>query len=296
MRIFVTGATGFIGSALVPELIDAGHTVLGLTRSDAGASSLAAAGAEVHRGSLEDLESLKSGAAKSDAVIHLAFIHDFSKFKENSETDRRAIEALGSALAGSDRLLIVTSGTLLVAPGRLATEEDEPFATSASIPRIATDEAAAAVAQRGVRVSLVRLPQIHDQNKQGLITFLIDLAREKGVSAFVGDGKNRWSAAHVSDTARLYRLALEKGVAARYHAVAEEGVPMREIAEVIGRRLKLPVVAKSPAEAAEHFGWLGGFAGLDGPASSALTRERLGWRPVGPGLIADLERAHNLEI
>jgi nucleoside-diphosphate-sugar epimerase len=296
MRIFVTGATGFIGSALVPELINAGHTVLGLTRSDAGASSLAAAGAEVHRGSLEDLESLKSGAAKSDAVIHLAFIHDFSKFKENSETDRRAIEALGSALAGSDRLLIVTSGTLLVAPGRLATEEDEPFATSASIPRIATDEAAAAVAQRGVRVSLVRLPQIHDQNKQGLITFLIDLAREKGVSAFVGDGKNRWSAAHVSDTARLYRLALEKGVAARYHAVAEEGVPMREIAEVIGRRLKLPVVAKSPAEAAEHFGWLGGFAGLDGPASSALTRERLGWRPVGPGLIADLERAHNLEI
>jgi nucleoside-diphosphate-sugar epimerase len=296
MRIFVTGATGFIGSALVPELIDAGHTVLGLTRSDAGASSLAAAGAEVHRGSLEDLESLKSGAAKSEAVIHLAFIHDFSKFKENSETDRRAIEALGSALTGSDRLLIVTSGTLLVAPGRLATEEDEPFATSASIPRIATDEAAAAVAQRGVRVSLVRLPQIHDQNKQGLITFLIDLAREKGVSAFVGDGKNRWAAAHVSDTARLYRLALEKGLPARYHAVGEEGVPMRDIAEVIGRRLKLPVVAKSPAEAAEHFGWLGGFAALDGPASSALTRERLGWRPVGPGLIADLERAHNLEI
>ena len=296
MRIFVTGATGFIGSALVPELIDAGHTVLGLTRSDAGASSLAAAGAEVHRGSLEDLESLKSGAAKSEAVIHLAFIHDFSKFKENSETDRRAIEALGSALAGSDRLLIVTSGTLLVAPGRLATEEDEPFATSASIPRIATDEAAAAVAARGVRVSLVRLPQIHDQNKQGLITLLIDLAREKGVSAFVGDGKNRWAAAHVSDTARLYRLALEKGLPARYHAVGEEGVPMRDIAEVIGRRLKMPVVAKSPAEAAEHFGWLGGFAALDGPASSALTRERLGWRPVGPGLIADLERAHNLEI
>ncbi len=191
----------------------------------------------------------------------------------------------------------MTSGTLLIAPGRLATEEDEPSATSASIPRIATDEAAAAVAARGVRVSLVRLPQIHDQNKQGFaITLLIDLAREKRVSAFVGDGKNRWAAAHVSDTARLYRLALEKGVAGRYHAVAEEGVPMRDIAEVIGRRLKLPVVAKSPAEAAEHFGWLGGFAGLDGPASSALTRERLGWRPVGPGVIADLERAHNLEI
>jgi nucleoside-diphosphate-sugar epimerase len=296
MRVFVTGSTGFIGSALVPELINAGHKVLGLTRSEAGAKSLAAAGAEVHRGSVEDLESLKSGAAKSDAVIHLAFNHDFSKFKENSENDRRAIEALGSALAGSDRLLIVTSGTLLVAPGRLATEEDAPSATSATIPRLATDEAAAAVAARGVRVSMVRLPQVHDQNKQGLITFLIDLAREKGVSAFVGDGKNRWSAAHLSDTARLYRLALEKGSAGCYHAVAEEGVPVRDIAEVIGRRLKLPVVAKSPAEAAEHFGWLGGFAGLDGPASSALTRERLEWRPVGPGLIADLERAHNLEI
>jgi nucleoside-diphosphate-sugar epimerase len=296
MRVFVTGATGFIGSALVPELITAGHQVLGLTRSDAGAKSLAAAGAEVHRGSLEDLESLKSGAAKSHAVIHLAFNHDFSKFQENCETDRRAIEALGSALAGSDRLLIATSGTLLIAPGRLATEEDVPAATSASIPRIATEEAAAAVAARGVRVSLVRLPQVHDQSKQGLITFLISLAREKGVSAFVGDGKNRWSAAHLSDTARLYRLALEKGAADRYHAVAEEGVPVRDIAEVIGRRLKLPVVAKSPAEAAEHFGWLAHFAGFDSPASSALTRERLGWRPVGPGLLADLERAHNLEI
>ena len=296
MRVFVTGATGFIGSALIPELINAGHKVLGLSRSEAGAKSIATAGAEVHRGSVEDLDSLKSGAAKSDGVIHLAFNHDFSKFKENSEKDRHAIEALGSALVGSDRLLIVTSGTLLVAPGRLATEEDAPAATSASIPRLATDEAADAVAARGVRVSMVRLPQVHDQNKQGLITYMITLAREKGVSAFVGDGKNRWSASHVSDTARLYRLALEKGAAGRYHAVAEEGVPVRDIAEVIGRRLKLPVVSKTPAQAAEHFGWLGIFAGLDGPASSALTRERLGWRPVGPGLIADLERAHNLEI
>jgi nucleoside-diphosphate-sugar epimerase len=296
MRVFVTGATGFIGSALVPELIDAGHQVLGLTRSEAGAKSLAAAGAEVHRGSLEDLGSLKSGAAKSDAVIHLAFNHDFSKFKENSETDRSVIEALGSALAGSDRLLIVTSGTLLVAPGRLATEEDAPSATSATIPRLATDEAAAAVAARGVRVSMVRLSQIHDLNKQGLITYMVTVAREKGVSAFVGDGNNRWSAAHLSDTARLYRLALEKGAAGRYHAVAEEGVPVRDIAEVIGRHLKLPVVAKTPAEAAEHFGGFGVFVSLDGPASSALTRERLGWRPVGPGLIADLERAHNLEM
>jgi len=293
MRVFVTGATGFIGSALVPELINAGHKVLGLTRSDAGAKSLAAAGAEVHRGSLEDLESLKSGAAKADSVIHLAFIHDFSKFQENCETDRRAIEALGSALAGSDRLLIATSGTLLVAPGRLATEEDAP---SGTIPRLTTAEEAAALAGPGVRICVVRLPQVHDQNKQGLVTYLIDIAREKGVSAFVGDGMNRWSAAHLSDTARLYRLALEKGSAGCYHAVAEEGVPVRDIAEVIGRRLKLPVVAKTPAEAAEHFGTMGGFAGLDGPASSALTRERLGWRPVGPGLIADLERAHNLEI
>ena len=293
MSVFVTGATGFIGSALVPELINAGHKVLGLTRSDAGAKSLAAAGAEVHRGSLEDLESLKSGAAKADSVVHLAFIHDFSKFQENCETDRRAIEALGSALAGSDRLLIATSGTLLVAPGRLATEEDAP---SGTIPRLTTAEEAAALAGPGVRICVVRLPQVHDQNKQGLVTYLIDIAREKGVSAFVGDGMNRWSAAHLSDTARLYRLALEKGSAGCYHAVAEEGVPVRDIAGVIGRRLKLPVVAKTPAEAAEHFGPMGGFAGLDGPASSALTRERLGWRPVGPGLIADLERAHNLEI
>jgi nucleoside-diphosphate-sugar epimerase len=293
MRVFLTGATGFIGSALIPELINAGHKVLGLTRSDAGAKSLAAAGAEVHRGSLEDLESLKSGAAKSDAVIHLAFVHDFSKFLENCETDRRAIEALGSALVGSDRLLIATSGTLLVAPGRLATEEDAP---TGPIPRLNTEKEAAALAGPGVRICLVRLPQVHDQNKQGLVTYLVEIARAKGVSAYVGDGMNRWSAAHLSDTARLYRLALEKGSAGCYHAVAEEGVPVRDIAEVIGRRLKLPVVAKTPAEAAEHFGTMGGFAALDGAASSALTRERLGWRPVGPGLIADLERAHNLEI
>ena len=293
MRVFVTGATGFIGSALIPELINAGHKVLGLTRSDAGAKSLAAAGAEVHRGSLEDLESLKSGAAKSDAVIHLAFVHDFSKFQENCETDRRAIEALGSALAGSDRLLIATSGTLLVAAGRLATEEDAPTGT---MPRLNTEKEAAALVGPGVRICLVRLPQVHDQNKQGLVTYLVDIARAKGVSAYVGDGMNRWSAAHLSDTARLYRLALDKGSAGCYHAVAEEGVPVRDIAEVIGRRLKLPVVAKTPAEAAEHFGTMGGFAALDGAASSALTRERLGWRPVGPGLIADLERAHNLEI
>jgi nucleoside-diphosphate-sugar epimerase len=293
MRVFVTGATGFIGSALVPELINAGHQVLGLTRSESGAKSLAAAGAEVHRGSLEDLESLKSGAAKADSVIHLAFIHDFSKLQENCDTDRRAIAALGSRLAGSDRLLIVTSGTAVIASGRLATEEDAPTGT---IPRLTTEQEAAALVGPGVRVCVVRLPQVHDWNKQGLITYAIDIAREKGVSAYVGDGKNRWSAAHLSDTARLYRLALEKGSAGCYHAVAEEGVPLKDIAEVIGRRLKLPVVSKTPAQAAEHFGWLGMFAGLDCPASSALTRERLGWLPVGPSLIADLERAHNLEI
>ncbi|MGH7924650.1 MAG: SDR family oxidoreductase [Candidatus Binatus sp.] len=297
MRVFVTGATGFIGSAIVRELIDAGHQVLGLARSDAGAKSLVAAGARVHRGYLEDLESLRSGAAMSDGVIHTAFIHDFSKYMDNCETDRRAIEALGSALAGSDRPLIVTSGTAVVlTPGRLATEDDAPASGSASIPRVASEEAAASVAARGLRVSVVRLPQVHDPVKQGLVTYAIAIAREKGISAFVGDGLNRWPAVHVLDTAHLYRLVLDQGAAgARYHAVAEEGVPVRDIAAAIGRGLKLPVVSKSPAEAAEHFGWLGLFAGLDCPASSALTQERLGWRPSGPGMISDLDRARYFE-
>ena len=296
MRVFVTGATGFIGSAIVHELINADHQVLGLARSEAGAKALAAAGAQVHRGFLEDLDSLRSGAADADGVIHLAFIHDFAKYLDNCETDRRAIEALGSVLIGCDRPLIITSGTGVVASGRLATEKDAPAASSASIPRVASEEAAAAAAARGVRVSVVRLPQVHDQHKQGLITYVINLAREKCVSAFVGDGRNRWPAVHLLDTALLYRLVLEKGSAgACYHAVAEEGVPLRDIAEVIGRRLNVPVVAKSPEEAADHFGWLGMFAGLDCPASSALTRERLEWNPVGPALIPDLVRARNLE-
>ncbi len=298
MRIFVTGATGFVGSAVVQELLGAGHQVLGLARSDAGAKSLAAAGAEVHRGDLEDLESLRSGAAKSEGVIHTAFIHDFSRFKEVCETDRRAIEALGSALAGSNRPLIITSGTGMgsLASGEPATEDH--FNASHPNPRAASELAGASVAASGVNVLVVRLPQVHDPDKQGLVTYLIALARQKGVSAYVGEGLNRWAAVHRSDAARLYRLVLEKGVSGsrchlgtRYHAVAEEGVPAREIAESLGRGLNLPVVSKSPEDATEHFGWLSMFAGLDMPASSKLTQERLGWRPTGPGLISDLDQA-----
>jgi len=285
---------GFIGSAIVQELIAAGHQVLGLARSDEGAKSLAAAGAKAHRGDLEDLESLRSGAAAADGVIHTGFIHDFSRFKEVCEIDRHAIEVLGAALAGSDRPLIVTSGTGVAhTPGRLTTEDDAP---NSPIPRVASEEAAASVEAQGVRVSVMRLPQVHDPVKQGLITYLIAVAREKGVSAYVGDGLNRWPAVHRLDVAHLYRLALEKGSAgARYNAVAEEGVPLREIAEAIGRGLKVPVVAKSPEEAGEHFGWLGVFVGADVPASSALTQERLGWRPTGARLISDLDHARDFE-
>ena len=292
MRVFVTGATGFIGSLVVQELLKAGHQVLGLSRSDAGAKSLAAAGAEVQRGSLDDLDSLRTGAAASDGVIHLAFRHDdFSRFATNCEADRQAIEAIGLVLTGSDRPFIVTSGTGLAntESGRPALE-DNPIVNSSVHPRAASEEAVASLAARGVNVSVVRLPQVHDPVKQGLVTYAIVVAREKGVSAYVGDGLNRWPAVHVVDTAHLYRLALEKQEAgAKYHAVAEEGVPVRDIAEVIGRGLKVPVVSISPEEAAAHFGWLGMFAGRDVPASSAQTRKGLGWHPTGPGLIADLE-------
>jgi nucleoside-diphosphate-sugar epimerase len=296
MRVFVTGATGFIGSAIVRELITAGHKVLGLARSDAAAKSLAAAGAKVHRGDLEDLDSLRSGAAASDGVIHTGFIHDFSKFKAVCETDRHAIEALGSALVGSDRPLIVTSGTALVRPGHLATEENAPAASS-TIPRAASEEAATSVAARGVRVAVVRLsPSVHGDGDHGFVPILIRIARENGASAYVGDGLNRWTAVHRFDAADLFRLALEKGSAgARFHGVAEEGIAFRNIAEVIGRRLNIPVVAKSSEEAANHFGWFAHFAGLDCPASSKLTQERLGWRPRQPALIPDLDRARYFE-
>src|SRR5277367_3315348 len=287
MRVFLTGATAFIGSAIVPELINASHQVLGLTRSDAGAQSLIAAGAEVHRGDLENLDRLRSGAANSDAVIHTAFNHDFSKYVANCEADRQVIEALGDALAGSGKLLIVSSGTAMAnsGPGILATEHDPP-ASSKVVPRAASEEAAASVATRGVRTAIVRLPQIHDTVKQGLVTYAIQVAREKGASAYVGDGLNRWPAAHVLDTARLYRLALEKAnTGDKFHAVAEEGVPVRDIAEAIGRGLRLPVVSLSPEDATKHFGWLAAFVGRDVPASSAHTREKLGWNPTGPDLI-----------
>lgn len=292
MRVFVTGATGFIGSAIVAELIAAGHHVLGLARSAAAATSLAAAGAAIHRGDLADLDSLARGAAAADGVIHTGFVHDFTRFKEVCETDRHAIAALGSALAGSDRPLIITSGTGLLPPGRLAREENLPTSGATALPRVASEEAADALTARGGRVAVVRLPPtVHGDGDHGFLAVLIGIARDKGVSAYVGEGLNRWAAVHRLDAAQLYRLVLGKAVAgARYHGVAEEGVAFKDIATVIGRRLDLPVVGLPPAEAAKHFGWFAHFAALDNPASSEETRARLGWQPQHPGLIADLDR------
>lgn len=289
MKVFLTGATGFIGTAIVKELIGAGHQVLSLSRSDAGAKALTAAGAQVHRGDLEDLESLRSGAAQSDGVIHAGFVHDFSRFQEACQIDKRAIEAFGSVLAGSDRHLIVSSGVAgLGKPGQLATED---FVVPADYPLPRVSEQTA-LALKGVSASAMRLSQIHDPIKQGLVTYLIAVAREKGLSAYVGEGKNRWAAAHVSDVAHLYRLALEKHEAgAKYHAVAEEGVALKDIAESIGRGLKIPVKSLSPEEAAAHFGWLLMFAGADLAASSEITRKKMGWNPTGPSLISDLDQA-----
>lgn len=290
MRVFVTGATGFIGSRVVKELVAAGYAVLGLCRSPAKAAALAAAGAEVQRGSIGDLDGLRRATARSDGVIHLAFNHDFSKFAEHCEQDRRAIEAVGTELAGSDRPLIVTSGVGLLAEGRLATEDDVAPPPSAAYPR-ASEAAAAAVAAHGVHVRVVRLSQVHDTTRQGLVTPLVQAYREHGMCAYIGDGSNRWAAVHVSDAAHLYRLALEKAEPhATYHAVAEEGITLRAIAEAIGRRLKLPVMSIAPGEATDFFGAFAGlFAGLDLTASSLQTRKKLGWEPTGPGLIEDLE-------
>ena len=290
MRVFVTGATGFVGSFVVPELISAGHEVVGLSRSDAGAEALVRAGAKVFRGDVNDLERLGTAAAAADGVIHTAFNHDPSDLKQHSENDRKVIATLGAALAGTGRPLIITSGTGLVqsATGQPVRETDH-HATSAVFPRAASEEAADALIGQGGNVVVVRLPQVHDPRRQGRISWHIQIAREQGRVAYVGEGRNRVPAVHVADAARLFRRALERGQAgARYHAVAEEGVPLREIAEAIGARLRLPVESITPELAPDYFGWLAQLAILDLPASGAWTRQQLDWTPTGPSLVADL--------
>ncbi len=302
MRIFVTGATGFIGSAVTQELLRNGHRVLGLARSEANAQKLTAAGAEVHRGSLEDLESLTRGAAACEGVIHTAFNHDFVNVSREvaAKADLTAIETIGAALAGSDRPFVICSGSAAAGfePGRLGTEADEADAKSAVATRLPSERATLALATRGVRAIVMRLPpSVHGEGDHGLVYLLIGIARAKGASAFIGDGANRWPAAHRLDVARLFRLAVEKGPpGSRFHGVAEEGVPTRDIAKVIGRHLKLPVVSKTGQEALEHFGWLGHFFALDCPASSARTREQLSWHPTHPALLPDLDQGHYFKV
>jgi nucleoside-diphosphate-sugar epimerase len=304
MRVFVTGASGWIGSAVVPELIGAGHQVTGLARSDASAAALTAAGAQVQRGTLDDLGSLRSAAAASDGVIHLAFKHDIAfsgGFQDAADADRRAVETFGEALADSGRPFVIASGTLGLAPGRVATERDGHGTDSAATPliggaatRLANAEMTLSFASRGVRSSVVRLPPtVHGEGDNGFMAALVGVARDKGVSGYAGDGANRWPAVHRLDAAHLFRLALEQAPAGSVlHAIADEGVPIRAIADVIGRHLDLPVAAISPADAGQHFSWLAAFIATDSPASSTLTRELLGWQPTHPGLIDDLDKGH----
>jgi nucleoside-diphosphate-sugar epimerase len=289
MRIFVTGASGFIGSALTPELIRAGHTVLGLTRSEAGAETLRALGAEVLHGNLEDLDSLRKGAADSDGVIHLAFNHDFSRFQQNVDDDGAAITAIGEVLHGSNRPFVITSGTAIAASvnGQPSTEESP---LSFHNPRAASEAVVKTLTDRDVNTSIVRLSQIHDTHKQGLVPYVLAVSRQKGVSAYIGEGANRWPACHVSDTARLYRLAFEKAAPGSiYHAVDEEGVTTKAIAEAHARGLGIQAVSIKPEEVQAHFGWLAMFVGLDMPSSSHLTQQKLNWHPTGPSLITDLD-------
>jgi nucleoside-diphosphate-sugar epimerase len=295
MRVFLTGATGWIGSAIVPELLERGHQVTGLARSDEGAAALARAGVDVQRGSLDDLDVLRAGAEAADGVIHTAFIHDVSQMEMAGETDNRAVEALASALEGSGRPLVITTGTALVAPGRVATERDRP--ETDFHPRVRSEMIALSFADRGVRVSIVRpAPSVHGKGDKGFVPILINIAREKGKAAYIGDGSNRWPAVHRLDTARLYAIGLESApTGSVLHAIGEEGIPTRQIAEVFGRKLDLPVVSIDPEAAAEHFGWMGAFFGLDIPASSALTQELTGWKPTHVGLLEDLEQGHYFE-